>query len=85
MNLNRPPSYYANVATVWIRLMAVLLVFYSLVSIAYMLLWRTEARGGGAAILLYPIGALVLWLLSKPLGRLAGAGLDDSDSGPPAV
>ena len=84
MDLKRPPAYFANVATVWLRLMALLLVFYSLISVVYALVWRT-GQGGGAAVVLYTAGAIVLWLTSRPLGRLVGKGLDDSSSGPPAV
>jgi hypothetical protein len=84
MDLKRPPGYLANIATVWLRLMAVLLVFYSLISVVYTLVWR-PVQGGGAAVVLYTVGALVLWLVSRPLGRLVGRGLDDSGSGPPAV
>ena len=85
MAIQRPHGYYANVATVWLRLMSVLLIFYSIISLAYTQLWRPEGRGGGAAVVLYTGGALLLWLVSKPLGRLVGRGLDDSSTGPPAV
>ena len=85
MGIQRPPGYYAKVATVWLRLMAALLIFYSLISLTYTLLWRPEGQGGGAAVLLYTGGALLLWLVSKPLGRLVGRDLDDSSAGPPAV
>ena len=85
MAIQRPRGYYANVATVWLRLMSVILIFYSIISLAYTLLWHPEGRGGGAAVVLYTGGALLLWLLSKPLGRLVGRGLDDSSTRPPAV
>ena len=84
MNAKMPPGYFANIATVWFRLVAVLFVFYSLVSVIYMLIWRPE-RDGSAAVLLYTVGAVVLWFASRALGQLVGRGLDDSSSGPPAV
>ncbi len=84
MNGKTAPGYYASIATVWLRLVALLFLFYSVVSILYMLIWRPE-RDGSPAVLLYTAGAVVLWLASRPLGRLVGRGLDTSDSGPPAV
>ena len=83
--MQRPSGYYTKVATVWLRLMAVLLIFYSIISLAYTLVWRPQGQGGGAGVVLYTGGAVLLWLASKPLGRLVGRGVDDSSSGPPAV
>ena len=84
MNGTTPPGYFAKIATVWLRLVALLFVFYSVVSVLYMLIWRPE-HDGNAAVLLYTLGAVVLWFTSRPLGHLVGRGLDNSSSGPPAV
>jgi len=84
VNDTTPPGYFANIATVWLRLVALLFLFYSVVSVLYMLIWRPEHEGS-AAVLLYTWGAVVLWLTSRPLGRLVGRGLENSSSGPPAV
>jgi hypothetical protein len=84
VNGQMPPGYFAQIAAVWLRLVAVLFLFYSAVSIIYMVIWRPE-RDGHAAVLLYTAGAVLLWVASRPLGRLVGRGLDDSSSGPPAV
>ncbi len=83
--MQRLPGYYAKVATVWLRLMAILFMFYSIISLTYTLLWHPQGQGGGAGVVLYIAGALLLWLASKPLGRLVGQGVDDSSTGPPAV
>ena len=83
--MQRLPGYYAKVATVWLRLMAILFIFYSIISLAYTLLWHPQVQGGGTGVVLYMAGALLLWLASKPLGRLVGRGVDDSSTGPPAV
>jgi len=84
VNDTSSPGYFANIATVWLRLVALLFLFYSVVSVLYMLLWRPEHEGD-AAVLLYTLGAVVLWLISRPLGRLVGRGLDNPSAGPPAV
>ena len=84
MNGKTTPGYFTKIAVVWLRLVAVLFLFYSVVSVVYTLIWRPE-QDGNAGVLLYLGGAIVLWLLSRPLGHLVGRGVDDSSSGPPAV
>ena len=83
MLIQHPPGYFASIATVWLRLMAILLLLYALMSVVYAIVW--SSRAGGAGVILYAVGGIVLWVTSGPLGRLAGRGLDDSGSGPPAV
>ena len=85
MNINRPPGYYGSIATVWLRLVAVLFLFYCLISVVYTLIWQPEREGSGAAVLLYGAGAILLWLVSRPLGRFVARGLDDPSSGGSAV
>ena len=84
MNGKVAPGYFGKVATVWLRLVAILFLFYSVVSVLYTLIWEPD-HDASAAVLLYTGGAVVLWLSSRALGRLAGRGLDDSSSDPPAV
>jgi hypothetical protein len=89
----RPSGYYGKIATIWLRLMALLLVFYALISVVYLMLWKlpeisSEPSTGpslwlGAA--LYGLGGLVLWVLSAPLGRLVARGVDDAEPRPPAA
>ena len=84
-------GYFRKIATVWLRLMALLFVMYAVVSAVYGALWtasRSASPGGGAAwagTILYGLGGLVLWIISPALGRLAARGLDESSTEPPAA
>ena len=85
MNGPRPAGYFSKIATVWLRLMAVLLVFYAVVSVVYSAVWRPAGQSPWAGVVLYGLGAVLLWLLSVPLGRVVAMGLDDPGAGPPAA
>jgi hypothetical protein len=84
-------GYFRKVATVWLRVMALLFAMYAVISALYGALWTASrsvsASGGGAwaGTILYGLGGLVLWIISPALGRLAARGLDDSGTEPPAA
>ena len=73
MNGKTTPGYFAKIAVVWLRLVAILFLFYSVISVAYTLIWQPE-QDGNAGVLLYTGAAIVLWLLSRPLGPAGRAG-----------
>lgn len=83
----RPPQYFRKIAIVWLRLMAILLFLYAIITAVYLTRWE-DSNGSFVtwlSPLLYALGGVLLWVLSEPLGRLVARGLDDSEPNPPAA
>ena len=73
-------NHYAKLATTLVRLVAVAFFLTALLSLLVLGIgaWGMGMAGFGV----YAVLAILLWLASKPIGRLVGGDLDDGSDRP---
>lgn len=82
------PRYFQKIATIWLRLVGVLMMLYGAFDFVTGLIYWAGDHAEDAhrlfiAVIYYGGAGLVLLAVSVPLGRLLASGLDDEPSVPP--
>ena len=84
-----PRGRHHRIAILWLRLIAVLMILYAVVDVAFAALYYGGTDGTWRQILhaatWYGIGGVLLWLLSPGVGKFVAMGLDDPPVDPPDV
>ena len=73
------PDQFRRLAVLAVRVMALSILLFGARSVIYAVLVRGSGPGIIARLdaIIQGGGSIALWFLSKPLGRLVSAGLDD--------
>ena len=74
---NPRAGMYRRTATLWLRVVAIIMLAYALSSIVYVSLESADQPRSFRSAVYYAVIGILLGLLGGPLGRLAAVGLDD--------